>query len=129
MELAQKVFARWVSVGTRVALALLIGGYALYVTGLLQAHLQPEALAKLWHLPLADYLAASGAPTGWNWLGFAHRGDYLNYLGIGLLCTIVMLAYLRVLPLLAKTARAHALIAVLELVVLLAAASGLLHSI
>jgi hypothetical protein len=129
VELAQQVFARWVSAGTRVALALLVAGYALYVTGILSPQLSPEALAKLWHLPLKDYLAATGAPTGWRWLEFAHRGDYINYLGIGLLCTIVMLAYLRVLPLLAKTARAHALIAALELVVLLAAASGLLHSI
>jgi hypothetical protein len=129
MELAQIVFARWVSAGTRIALAMLVAGYAAYVTGLLEAHVRPEALAALWHLPLADYLAASSAPTGWSWLALAHRGDYLNYLGIGLLCTIVMLAYLRVLPLLVRSARAHALIAVLELVVLLAAASGLLHSI
>ena len=129
MELAQKTFARWVSAGTRIALALLVAGYALYVTELLPAHVQPEALAKLWHLPLADYLAASGAPTGWNWLALVQRGDYFNYLGIGLLCTIVMLAYLRVLPQLARTERAHALIAALELAVLLTAASGLLHSI
>ena len=129
MELAQKTFARWVNAGTRIALAMLVVGYAAYVTGLLQAHLQPDALAKLWHLPLKDYLAASGAPTGWSWVELAHRGDYINYLGIGLLCTIVMLAYVRVLPMLVKSARAHALIAVLELVVLLAAASGLLHSI
>jgi len=129
VELAQQAFARWVSAGTRIALAMLIAGYAAYVTGLLQAHLPPEALAKLWHLPLADYLATSTAPTGWSWLALAHRGDYFNYLGIGLLCTIVMLAYLRVLPQLVRSARAHALIALLELAVLLAAASGLLHSI
>jgi hypothetical protein len=128
VELAQKLFARWVNAGTRLALAMLIVGYAAYVTGLVQAHLRPEALAQLWHLPLADYLAASSAPTGWSWLALAHRGDYFNFLGIGLLCSIVMLAYLRVLPLLVKTARAHALIALLELAVLLAAASGLLHS-
>jgi hypothetical protein len=129
MDLAQQAFARWVSAGTRIALAMLVGGYALYVAGLLQAHVPPEALSRLWHLPLKDYLAASSAPTGWGWLALAHRGDYFNYLAIGLLCSIVMLAYLRVLPMLARTARAHALIAALELVVLLAAASGLLHSI
>jgi len=78
VELAQQLYARWVGAGTRIAFAMLVAGYAAYVSGLLLAHLPPEALAKLWHLPLAEYLAASNAPTGWNWLALAHRGDYIN---------------------------------------------------
>ena len=129
MELAQALFARWVQIGTRIAFALLVAGYAIYVGGLLEPQLPPEQLARLWGLPLAQYLAASGAPTGWQWLALAGRGDYFNYVGIAALAVIVPLAYLRTLPVLARHARAHALIALLELAVLLAAASGLLHSI
>ena len=129
MELAQALFARWVRAGTRIALALLVAGYVVYVAGLLPPQLPPEQLAKLWGLPLAEYLAASGAATGWRWLALAGHGDYFNFLGIALLAAIVPLAYLRTLPVLAQRARPHALIALLELVVLLAAASGLLHSI
>ena len=129
MELAQVLFARWVHIGTRVAFALLVAGYVIYVGGLLEPQLPPEQLAKLWGLPLAQYLSASGAPTGWQWLSLAGRGDYFNYIGIATLATIVPLAYLRTLPVLVRHARAHALIALLELVVLLSAASGLLHSI
>jgi hypothetical protein len=123
------LFARWVRIGTRIALALLVAGYVAYVAGLLPPQLPPEKLAKLWGLPLGQYLAASGAPTGWQWLALAGRGDYFNYVGIAALAAIVPLAYLRTLPVLARHARAHALIALLELAVLLAAASGLLHSI
>jgi hypothetical protein len=129
MDLAQELFARWVRAGTRIAFALVVAGYLIYVGGLLEPKLPPEELAKLWGLPLAQYLAASGAPTGWQWLALAGRGDYFNYLGIAALAVIVPLAYLRTLPVLMRHARAHALIALLELAVLLAAASGLLHSI
>ena len=126
---AQRLFARWLDAGTKIALTLLIAGFLAYVTGLLAAHLPPGELAQLWGLPLQEYLAASNAPTGWAWLSLAHRGDYVNYAGIVLLASIVALAYLRMLPLLARHARAHALIAALELVVLFAVASGLLNSI
>ena len=131
MELggAQQLFARWLDAGTKIALALLAAGLLANVSGLLEPHLPPEQLAKLWNLPLQESLAASNAPTGWDWLALTHRGDYFNYLGIVLLASIVALAYLRMLPLLARHARAHALIAALELIVLFAAASGLLNSI
>jgi hypothetical protein len=125
---AQRLFARWLDAGTKIALALLVAGFLAYVTGLLPAHLPPEELAKIWNLPLQAYLAASDAPTGWDWLALAGRGDYVNYIGIVLLASIVAATYLRILPVLARHARAHALIALLEVVVLLAAASGLLNS-
>jgi hypothetical protein len=131
MELggAQALFARWLDAGTKAGLVLLVAGFAAYVTGLAPPHLPPEALAKLWGLPLQEFLAAAGAPTGWHWLQLADRGDYVNHFGIVLLASIVPVAYLRMLPLLARHARLHALIALLEIAVLLGAASGLLHSI
>ena len=129
LEAAQRIVARWIDWGTRVALALLVAGFALYVTGVLAPHIPPERLALLWSLPLRDFLAASGAPSGWDWLKHIGRGDYVNVVGIALLASIIIAAYLRVLPLLARGARAFALIAALEILVLLAAASGLLNSI
>ena len=47
--------------------------------------------------------------AGWQWLPLAGRGDYFNFIGIVVLASIVIAAYLRVLS-------------------LLAAASGLLNS-
>lgn len=131
MELdeAQRLFAHWLDAGTRIGLALLCAGFAAYASGLLPPQLPPAELTKLWGLPLQAYLAATGAPTGWNWLPLAGRGDYFNYLGIVLLVSIVAIAYLRMLPLLARRARAYALIAALEIAVLFGAASGLLNSI
>jgi len=126
---AQRLFARWLDAGTKIALVLLAASFLAYVTGLLPAQLPPEELAKLWGLPLREYLAAAGAPTGWGWLELWARGDYANYFGMVLLTSIVMVAYLRVLPMLVRHDRSFAAIAALEVVVLLAAASGLLPGI
>jgi hypothetical protein len=123
---AQQLFARWLDTGTKIALVLLSAGFAAYVTGLLPPYLPPEELAKLWGLPLREFVAAAGAPTGWGWLALSARGDYANYFGIVLLASIVVAAYLRMLPLLARHDRLFAAIAALEIIVLLGAASGLL---
>jgi hypothetical protein len=128
LEQAQRSFARWVDIGTRLGLALLVAGFAAYVGGLLPPHVPLAGLAGAWHLPLAQFAAATGAPTGWQWLQLAGRGDYFNFIGIVVLASIIIAAYLRVLSLVARTERVFAVIAALEIVVLLAAASGLLHS-
>ena len=128
MELggAQQLFARWLDAGTRIALVLLAASFVVYVTGLLPPQLPPEELARLWGLPLPQFLAAADAPTGWGWLALSMRGDYFNYFAIALLTSIVMAAYLRILPILVLRERSFAILAALEIVVLLAAASGLL---
>lgn len=128
VEHAQRSFARWVDIGTRLGLALLVAGFAAYVGGLLAPHVPFAGLAGAWHLPLAQFAAATGAPTGWQWLQLTGRGDYFNFVGIVLLASIIIAAYLRVLSLLARKDRAFAVIAALEIIVLLAAASGLLNS-
>ena len=125
---AQASFARWVDIGTRLGLALLAAGFAAYVSGLLPPHVPLEVLARSWQLPLPEFIAATGAPTGWQWLALAGRGDYVNFAGIAVLASIIIAAYLRILPLLARRNRAYAVIAALEIVVLLVAASGLLNS-
>jgi hypothetical protein len=124
MREAQERFARVLDLGTRLALVLLVAGFALYVSGLLPPQVPLAELPSLWRLPLREYLAASGAPTGWGWLALSGRGDYLNYYAVGLLCSIVLLGFLRALPVLP---RRYAAIAALQVVVLLAAASGLLR--
>lgn len=125
VEQAQRVYAQWLERGTRAGYVLLVVVFALYVLGMLVPHVPLERLPELWRLSAAEYQAAAGAPAGWGWLGLLHRGDYLNYLGVVLLVTVTAACYLRVLPLLGRE-RAYFWIAVAELVVLAAAASGLL---
>lgn len=115
----QHVYARWLDIGTRIALVILIVTFLIYVLGLLDPLVPVQELPRLWTLPVDRYVAASGAPTGWGWLGFLGRGDYLNVLGVALLATTTLVCYARIVPLLP---RLQALLAAIQIAVLLGAA-------
>ena len=122
----QALYARWLDAATRVGFAVSLLSFLVYLSGALPPYVPLESLPQLWRLPVARYLAATGAPTGWGWLALLGRGDYLNFAGIALFALVTTLCYLRILPaLLARRDRWFALIAALEIAVLLAAATGL----
>lgn len=75
VPIEQKVYARWLEIGTRVGLAMLVVGFAVYVFGVLDPHVPPQELARLWALPVDHYIATAGAPTRWDWLGLLGKGD------------------------------------------------------
>ena len=115
----QHLYARWLDVGTRIAFAILVLSFAIYVFGVFEALVPPHELARLWILPADRYVAATGAPTGWGWLALLGKGDYLNFIGIAALAAITILCYARIVPALP---RLHAALALIQIAVLLAAA-------
>lgn len=122
----QRLYAKWLDRGTKAGFVLLVATFLIYVTGLLPAHVPVGELARYWSLPAAEYVAATGAPTGWGWLGHLGEGDYLNFVGIAVLATITVVCYLVVLPLFVRSRDwVFAAIAVLEVTVLVVAAAGL----
>ena len=119
------IYARWLAVGTRIALTLLIGTFAVYALGLLEPLVPLGALPELWRLPVGEFIAATGAPTGWGWLARLGAGDYLNLAGVAFLGGVSVVCYLRVIPHYWREGdRALAWLAIAQVVVLLAAASG-----
>jgi hypothetical protein len=122
----QHVYARWLDWGTRISLAVLVAAFLAYVLGITPAALPLAEVPRFWGLPLERYLALSGAPSGWGWLGMLDKGDYQNLVGVALLGLVTVACYLRVLPmLLARRERLLAGFAIAQVVVLLLAASGL----
>lgn len=120
-------YARWLEWGTRVGLAALILIFLAYGIGLVEPHVPHSRLPEVWNLPVSQFLAATGLPTGWGWLAFAHRGDIANLLGIAMLTGASLLALLALLPLyLRRRDRLYAALCVVQVAVLLLAASGLL---
>ena len=119
----QQVYARWLAWGTSVALVVLIVSFLAYAFALRDPLLPPQELARLWAFPVDHYIAASGAPTGWGWLQLLHKSDYLIFVAVAMLGLLTVLCYARIIPvLLAQGERWRALIAVLQVLVLLAAA-------
>ena len=126
VPIEQRIYARWLDIGTRVGLAMLVVGFAVYVFGVLDPHVPREELARLWTLPVDHYVATAGAPTGWDWLQLLGKGDYLNFLGISVFASITLACYARIVPtLIAAGDRLQGGLAIAQVVILLAAASGL----
>jgi len=118
----QQVYARWLEAGTRIGLGVLVATFAIYVLALLDPLVPHEELARHWLHPVDRYIAATGAPTGWNWHRFLGKGDYVNFVGIATLALVTVACYARMIPaLLREGARLQAGLAALQIVVLLAA--------
>jgi hypothetical protein len=118
-------YARLLEWGTRVGLAVLLTSFALYVSGLLPPQVPLHRLPELWHQPVAQYLAQTGAPTGWQWLALLHHGDVLGLVGIAVLAGCSVLCLLSLLPLYRRRGDgAYLGLCVVQIAVLAVAAAG-----
>lgn len=121
----QRLYARWLDAGAKTAFVVSLAAFIVYVTGVLPPLVPLEALPRLWTFSVDTYLQRTGAPSGWGWLPFFDRGDYLNLACLALLSTVTLVCYLRVVPaLLREGGRLEAAIAAAQVAVLVAAASG-----
>lgn len=119
----QQIYARWLEAGTRIGLGLLVATFTIYALALLDPLVSHQRLAELWTLSVDRYIAATGAPTGWNWLRFLGKGDYLNFVGIALLALVTVACYARLIAALMRDGLPlQAAVSALQIAVLLAAA-------
>ena len=124
----QLICARWLELGTRGAFAFVLATFALYVLGILEPLVPVDELNRLWGMPVDRYIAATGAATGWGWLRLLGKGDYLNIFGIALFVLVAIACFARLsAAFLAEGKRLQATFALLQVIVLLVAASGLIR--
>lgn len=125
----QIVYSNMLFYGCWGSLALMAVTYLLYVLGVLTPHVPLETVTQLWSQPVKTYLTQGNVPTGWGWFKLIGQGDFLNFTGIVLLAGMTILCYI---PLVGayfkKKEPIFAVIAILEIVVLLVAASGVVGS-
>jgi hypothetical protein len=122
-------YARCMAIGTAIALVLIVVELVAYVSGALSPYVPLRDLPGLWSMPMREYLAAARVPAGWGWIALAGRGDYVNFVGIALLASITPVCFLCALRrYLARRDRIYVALAAAQILVLLAAASGLLNS-
>ncbi len=125
----QITYAGVLNVGMWIGLAVLIVTFLIYISGVLPTFVPIEDLSKYWGMRVHDFNTQLNAPTGWGWAAMVGKGDYLNFVGIAILSGLTILCYLVILPILnRKKDRAYVIIAILEVLVLSLAASGLLKS-
>ena len=120
----QQLYARWLEAGTRIAIVALVAAFAAYACGIVEPLIPFDKLPGVWNMPVGQYVAAAGAPTGWGWLLSLGKGEGLNLAGVALLCLVTVACYLCIVPgLVRRGEKLLAALAVCQLLVLVAAIS------
>ncbi len=131
----QLIYANILGKGMRIGLVCLLVSFFLYASGIVPPAVPHNVLSKYWNLDVHHYMEAidkdclklGHAVTGWAWVGLLGKGDYLNYVGIAILAAVTIICYLAIIPtLLRKGDNVYAIIAILEVLILSLAASGVL---
>ena len=125
----QLAYAKLLDLGMKVGLLTLIATFFIYVVGIFSPHIPVGDLPKYWAMPVKDYLLAADIHTGWTWLSEVDKGDFLNFIPIVFLAGVTILCYIRIIPILfRKKDTIYAVLAIVEVLVLVLAASGVLKS-
>jgi len=123
----QLLYARILEKGMYLGLLILFITYALYVFGIMDPYIPLDKLSNYWSLSVHDYLEHTGIKAGWAWLGMLNYGDFINFIGVALLAGVTIMCYAAIVPTLLKSKdTAYAVLAVIEVIILSAAASGIL---
>ena len=125
----QLSYAAILDKGMKLGLLALIITFIIYLTGVLTPHIPVNDLPKYWGMPIHKYLNHTGIHSGWTWLGMLAKGDFLNFTGIAFLAGVTILCYMRIIPtLFRKKDTVYGILAILEVLVLVLAASGILKA-
>jgi hypothetical protein len=131
----QILYAKVLGIGMSIGLVTLFLTFGLYVSGALAPAVPLDQVSNYWHLGVheylevvnRDYLHMEHSPTGWAWVTMLAKGDFLNFVGIAILSGVTIVCYLAIVPgLLRKKDTAYLTMALVEVLVLTLAASGIL---
>ena len=123
----QLIYAKSLNWGMIIGFFALTTAFLLYMFGVLPNFVPIEDLPNHWGKNVHSFNHDLHTPTGWGWLAYVGTGDYLNFVGIAFLAGLTVVCYLAIIPtLVRKKDHAYLVIAVVEVAVLLLAASGIL---
>ena len=131
----QLLYAKVLQIGMYIGLVILFVTFGVYVSGIMAPAVPLDQVSNYWHLGVHEYLETvnqthlhmAHPPRGWAWVTMLGKSDFLNFIGIAILGGITIICYLAIVPtLLRKKDNAYVAMALLEVLVLALAASGIL---
>jgi hypothetical protein len=123
----QILYASILEKGMYIGLAILLVTFAIYAFRIMKPYIPLDDVSSYWSMNVHDYLEHAHIKTGWSWMGMLKYGDFINFLGVAVLAGVSIFCYLAIIPILLKNNdKVYALLALLEVVVLSLAASGIL---
>ena len=131
----QLLYARILAAGMYTGLLTLLVTFAVYLTGAMEPAVPIGELPRYWTMDVQTYLHTVNeeyvhhphALTGWWWVGALGSGDFLTFVGIALLASVTPVCFAGIVPMLLRRRDwIYTTIAVVEVVILTLAASGVL---
>lgn len=123
----QILYAKILEWGMYIGLLILFITFGLYTIGIMDPYIPMNKISGYWNLNVHDYLEHTGIKDGWAWVGMVKYGDFVNFIGIAILAGVTIICYAAIVPTLLKSKDiVYVILAVLEVIVLTAAASGIL---
>ncbi len=123
----QLLYAKILERGMYFGLLILLITFGLYAFGVMDPYIPLDKISKYWSMNVNDYLHHANIKAGWAWVGMIKYGDFVNFIGIAILAGVTILCYAAIVPTLLKNKdTVYAIIAILEVIVLTVAASGIL---
>ncbi len=125
----QITYANILSYGAWAGIIVMVITYLIYISGLLAPHIPLHEVPNYWGLSADQYLHEANVESGWGWAVLLGKGDFLNFLGIAFLGVLTIIGYIMLIfAYIKKSDTVYTGIAVLEVLVLVLAASGILGS-
>ena len=123
----QVLYARILEIGMYLGLLVLFVTFGLYAFGIVDPYIPLDKISNYWSMNVNDYLEHAEIKAGWAWLGMLKYGDFINFIGVAMLAGVTIICYAAIVPTLLKNNdKVYAVLAVLEVIILSAAASGIL---
>lgn len=123
----QLLYARILEIGMYLGLLVLFVTFGLYAFGIVDPYIPLDKISNYWSMNVNDYLEHAEIKAGWAWLGMLKYGDFINFIGVAILAGVTIICYAAIVPTLLKNNdKVYAILAVLEVIILSAAASGIL---
>ncbi|MBW1641916.1 MAG: DUF1634 domain-containing protein [Deltaproteobacteria bacterium] len=123
----QVLYANILAKGMLIGLIILFITFAIYAFGIMKPYIPLDQVSSLWTTNVGDYLHNANIKPGWAWVGMLQYGDFLNFIGIAVLAGVTIVCYIGIIPsLLRSKDTIFVIIAILEVIVLSVAASGIL---
>lgn len=123
----QVLYAKLLEKGMYIGLLILLITFFLYAFGIMDPYIPLDKISNYWSMNVNDYLHHANIEAGWAWMGMLKYGDFVNFIGIAILAGVTILCYAAIVPTLLKNNdKVYAVLAILEVIILSAAASGIL---
>lgn len=120
-------YANLLNKGMLIGLVALCITFIVYAFGILPSVVPKSDMPNYWIHSVHDYLHHTGIEAGWNWITQLGKGDMLNFAPIAFLGAVTIFCFLAIIPqLFRKKDTVYGILAVIEVVVLVVAASGIL---